>query len=399
MGRVVAIAEQMWVGHYETQMKLFVQILLKRGCRVLVLCPRPETMDCWLDEVLPEYRDKFYASFFPPEKDKSSLRKILLWRSLRNHIRSAEMNTGWSVDIVLLPWLDGLFPDKRWQSPFVRYFMTFPWVGLYFLPSIFRRDVPIPWRSRKRKIMRQCGLFKSKNCFGVGILDEGSYDGLSQRIGEKPVILVPDVTDEQLPVSAGNSVLKIRQKAGGRPIIGLIGVLSPRKGVLNFLRLVASLDPEQCYFLMAGQLMAEGYLPAEQEELKRLLDLGKNENCTFILEYIADAAMVNSLVNVSDILYLAYEKFYHSSGLLTKAAVFKKPVIASKEYCMGKKVEEYKLGITVTEGNLVEISEAVKYLIDADKRKTLVENAEFDLYHDLNNLPKLEEALCKMLQL
>jgi len=399
MDRVVVIAELKWVGHYETQMKLFVQILLKKGCRVIVLCPQPQAMECWVDNTFSEFVDKFHASFLASSKDKSSFRNILLWRSIRNQIRLAERCTGWSVDIVLLAWLDGLFPDKKWQSPVIRYFMTHPWVGLYFLPGIYRRDLEIPWRKRNRKMMRTIGLFKSKHCCGVGILDEGSYEELSKKIAKKPVVLVPDVTDEQLPDSAVASVTAIRQKAGGRPIIGLLGALSPRKGVLNFLRLAETIAPDQCYFLLAGELNVEDFIPAEREELKRLLSLGNSENCSFILEYIADAAMFNSLVKLSDILYLVYDRFFHSSGLLTKAAVFRKPVIVSKEYCMGKRVEEYKMGVTVAEGELTEILEAVKYLIDAHNRETLIERAEFDQYHAVNSLPRLEQTLCKMLRL
>ncbi|MRR06572.1 MAG: hypothetical protein EG828_06440 [Deltaproteobacteria bacterium] len=399
MDRVVVIAELKWVGHFETQMKLFVQILLKKGCRVIIFCPQPQAMECWVDKTFPEFADKFHASFLAAGKEKSSLRKILLWRSVRNRIRLAERCTGWSVDIVLLPWLDGMFPDKKWQSPFIRYFMTHPWVGLYFAPGIFRRDLEMPVRKRNRKMVRTIGLFKSRHCCGVGILDEGSYEELSKKIAEKPVVLVPDVTDERLPDIFAPRVTEIRQKAGGRPIIGLLGALSPRKGVLNFLRVAETINPDQCYFLLAGELNVEDFIPTEREELKRLLSLGKSENCSFILEYVADAAMFNSLVKLSDILYLVYDKFFHSSGLLTKAAVFRKPVIVSKEYCMGKRVEEYKMGVTVAEGELAEILEAVKYLIDAHNRETLIERAEFDHYHAVNSLPLLEQKLCQLLRL
>lgn len=399
MGRVIVIAEQMWVGHCETQMKLFVQILLKRGCTVIVLCPRPEIMVGWVDNCFPEFRGMFRASFFAMGKDKSFLRKILIWKRLRDSIRMVERNTGWSVDSVLLTWLDGLFPEKCWQSPLIRYFMPYPWAGLFFLPNIYRSDVVMRPQSRKRKMKRNLGLFRSENCFGVGILDAGAYVGLSGSLGKKPVFLVPDVTDEQLPEIDANWVTEIRQMAGNRPIVALIGVLNRRKGVLNFLRLAATIDPEQCYFLLAGELIEEWVADEEREELHRLLALGNNENCSFILEHIPDAATVNSLVNVSDILYLAYDRFYHSSGLLTKAAVFKKPVIVSKEYCMGEKVEAYSLGVTVSEGNLVEITEAVTYLIDVRNRAAVIKKAKFNQYHALNSLPMLEGALCEMLWL
>ena len=109
--------------------------------------------------------------------------------------------------------------------------------------------------------------------------------------------------------------------------------------------------------------------------------------------------MLNSLVDACDILYLVYEKFYYSSGLLTKAAVFKKLVIVSKKYSMGKRLEQYKLGVTVAEGNLLETVEAITYLLDDDNRKTLLAEAEFNRYHAFHRLSVLEQTLYQMLKL
>jgi len=175
--------------------------------------------------------------------------------------------------------------------------------------------------------------------------------------------------------------------------------LSPRKGLLNFLRSIALIEPSQCFFLLAGRLIEEEYAPEERDELRKLLTLGNNENCYFDLEYISDAGMVNSLVDACDILYLVYEKFYYSSGLLTKAAVFKKLVIVSKEYSMGKRVDEYKLGVTVSEGNLLEIVEAIKYLLNEDRRNASLDQAEFDRYHAFHRVSVLEQTLYQMLKL
>ena len=400
MGRVVVLVELKWIGHYETQLKLFVGIILKWGWKVIVLCPEPQVMECWVNENLSEYKEKFYVSHLAEDKNKHFMKSINLWRKLQDCIHTAERTTGWQVDIVFLVWLDGLMPGSLWQSPVIRgYFMTYPWVGIYFFPKAYRSDIYMRWSQRVRHRERSKVILKSLNCQGIGVLDEDSYRGLLKELDKKNIFLLPDVTDEQLSDGAADQVRAIRQRAGNRPIIGLIGVLDPRKGVLNFLRSIAAIDSSQCFFLLAGSLSEERYPPKDREELRRLLMLGNNENCYFKLGYISDAAMVNSLVNSCDILYLAYEKFYYSSGLLTKAAVFKKLVIVSKKYSMAKRVEEHKLGVAAAEGSLLETVEAIKYLLDEDNRNRLLAQAEFDRYHHFHCLPMLEQTLYKMLTL
>jgi len=400
LGRVVVLAELNWIGHYETQMKLFVDIILHWGWKVIVLCPEPQIMECWVNNNLPKHKEKFYASHFTADKNKKFMKHVNIWRTLQKCIQKAEGKTEWQVDIVFLTWLDGLLPNALWQSLTIKkFFMNYPWIGLYFIPRPYRSDDNMHWLKRNRRIRRNRVIFASLNCKGIGVLDEGSYGSLLKELGSNRIFLFPDVTDEKLSDSAADRVEEIRQKAKNRPIIGLIGILSPRKGLLNFLRSIAAIEPSQCFFLLAGRLIVEEYAPEERNELRRLLKLGNNENCYFDLEYISDAGMVNSLIDVCDILYLVYEKFYYSSGLLTKAAVFKKLVIVSKEYSMGKRVDEYKLGVTVAEGNLLETVEAIKYLLNEDNRNTLLAKAEFDRYHAFHQVSVLEQTLYQMLKL
>ena len=397
MSKVVVLAELYWIGHFETQMKLLVEIILKWGWKVIVLCPGPLVMDSWVKECLPEYKEQFYASYFAASEKDQILKQIRNWNQLQNCVQSAERKTTWKVDVVFLTGIDGFLPSKIWQSRIIRkYFMTYPWVGIYFQPKPYRSDVDIYWKKRIRQIERTQIMFTSPYCYGIGVLDEDAYNGLVEKIGNSKVFLLPDVTDERLPDDTSTKIAEIRTKAGDRPIVGLIGVLSPRKGVLNLLRSINIIDSSKCFFLMIGKLLEEEFGTEERRELKKLLSLRNTENCYFDLEYISDAEAVNSLVNVCDVLYLAYEDFYYSSGFLTKAAVFKKLVIVSKGYTMGKRVEAYKLGVTVREGNISDTVELINYLVNEDNRNMLLAQAEFDQYHSLHRLSVLEQTLRQM---
>ena len=78
-------------------------------------------------------------------------------------------------------------------------------------------------------------------------------------------------------------------------------------------------------------------------------------NCHFELDYIDDPAEVNAYINMCDVVYMCYENFFYSSGIMTKAAAFGKLMLVSEGYCMGDRVTKYGLGLTVKEKDLDEI--------------------------------------------
>ncbi len=47
----------MWSeGHFETQMQLFLSVLLPEECRLIVLCAKPDRVMGWLADQMPEYK-------------------------------------------------------------------------------------------------------------------------------------------------------------------------------------------------------------------------------------------------------------------------------------------------------------------------------------------------------
>jgi hypothetical protein len=57
------------------------------------------------------------------------------------------------------------------------------------------------------------------------------------------------------------------------------------------------------------------------------------------LNEFPDEAQFNSLVYICDILFAAYNNFPNSSNILTKAAIFQRPVVVSNNFCMEKRVK------------------------------------------------------------
>lgn len=141
-------------------------------------------------------------------------------------------------------------------------------------------------------------------------------------------------------------------------------------------------------FVFAGQLGESSFLP---QELMKIQNIAKSapHNCFFHFERIPDGPQFNSLVYVCDILFAVYNNFPSSSNILTKAAIFKKPVVVSTNFCMGKRVREFSLGLAINEGDTLQCVKALHQL--GYPKLDIVEQTErdFDGYKRLHSIEQL----------
>lgn len=397
--KVVVIAEPYWyAGHFKTQMQLFLSLVLPRGCRVIVLCAEPEEIKGWVVTHFPEYQEALFADYYYLNDgiSRRNLKWGLAWQHLSKVVEKAQKDSGWRVDLVFITFLDP-FVNNIFRTLGFRLKFDYPWVGMYILPEFFRFKSNILKRTIQRinhQMIR--GMAQGQS---MGILDEGVYSAMTSVFPEKKLLVFPDATDERLPKETSHTMARIITEAGGRPILGLVGVLKKRKGLLSFLRAIKEIGPEKYYFLVAGHLPYEEYTTEEKKEIGRLLAFHDKSAGHFTFEFIDDPVVFNDYIAVCDVLFLAYEGFYHSSGILTKAAVFEKLVIASRGYCMGERVEKYGMGLTVTEGNVSDIVEAMKILSDQQKREQLLHEAKFQTYREIHNEAQLGQALQELLEI
>ncbi|MFM7791033.1 MAG: glycosyltransferase family 1 protein, partial [Microcystis panniformis] len=92
---------------------------------------------------------------------------------------------------------------------------------MYFQPPLRKT---LKYQQLRRGILNPLAVLKSKQCLGVAVLDEGIADKLQQKLN-KPVVVLTDITDESPPDMDFEIVKKIRAKAAGRKIVGLLGSL------------------------------------------------------------------------------------------------------------------------------------------------------------------------------
>ena len=386
-----------WLGHGDTQQELYVKELLAMGQRVLVLTIFPQNTERWAAGLSAEKGSRLFIYELKPEEDFVGRKaaKMACWPWTAGQIRLAEKASSWKVDVVLLAWFDGM--TGLWQKLLAPpgLFFTYPWAGLYFIPSHLREDVPMSRRRRSRRRLLDYLAIHGGRCRGIGVLDEGVKAGL-EKIGADTEVL-PEVTEKDVVLS--KEAEKISKLAGGRCIFALVGHLSPRKNLLMFLRMAKEFDENKAFFVLAGKLDLSAFRSEEQEEIKKLLAPSGRGNYYYKLEEVEDPAEFNGFLVCADVVFLVYRNFYHSSGLLAKAAFFGKPVLAAKGYCIGGRVERYGLGLTVESDNYEEILAAAKKMADEDFRRQLVQYACFKEYDRQNSHEALREALVRLLGL
>ena len=331
--KIVALVDTLWMGHHPTYFKLLTKNFLEIGCEVWAFCPNVEDLRNYaMQEIHGECQarlqifqmplighSRIYVTGDGPVKYlKRPIRDTLTyWLTTAAAIDSISWLRNKKPDLVFLAklegWLQGFMPAWLVEKIF-----RYDWTGIYMCPYQFYspRRVHLP-------IIKPERTLSAKNCRVITMLDEEMTKKLSAVL-KKPVLHFPDITDEAPPILNHPILEKIKEKARGRKIIGLIGGLSPRKGLKTFVE-VASKATDK-FFLLAGRF-AEAIDEETEEILKQAQKL---ENCLLHYQRIPDGEEFNAFINLCDIIFAAYIDFKYSSNIMTKAALFKKPIIVSE---------------------------------------------------------------------
>jgi len=383
-------------GHHETYMLSYAKRLLELGNKVLVFYPDitifstlnkqfgTQIKICKINILVnpPFFKNKLLLLL------SNALNTVLLWLKakhvIKKGLRQMEEN---EPDLIMFLWIDS-FLNPYLRSWIIDLFFRFKWTGLYFHPRHLRSQ-----NRRYGKVSKPDSIFKSDLCQFIMTLDENITSKLSSNTN-KTVYVLPDITDETtlLDERTKKDVLSL---ARSRKIIGLLGVISKRKGLLSFIETIKKADVNRYFFIIAGTLSLTDY-NIEQTEVIDSFFKNSHSNCLFILNKIEDGAGFNTLVESCDILFTAYELFFHSSNILTKAALFNRFVIVNDGYLMAERVKKFQTGIAIKQGNDVEILNAIESLsqgkgVDGNKLKP-----NFEGYFSEHSQKKLGNTLSEI---
>lgn len=346
-------------GHYQSIFFLYTQAYLKNGVRVSVACPQPDVIQQQIMESCPEAVDLCRFHKIPSRNLKQKFRRLkpltrAAWWAragrITRRIHRLDHHSG-PVFFMNITHLRGTV----WTDRFTDRLMPTPWAAFIYDSSCVRGR-PIDPKS----IQHQFNFLHTTSCQAFGVMDEKMVAPLQKVFPEINIQFLPDTTPEEinaLPPFAE----KINPRSKGRKIVGLLGMLHKRKGLIKALELAEKRT--DLFFVFAGACDLSKMTDEEKIFVHGLID-HQPENCFFHLHRIEKESDFNALLQQIDLVYAVYPHFTNTSGLLTKAGLFGTPcLVAEGDTCMADRVQKYDLGATVPADDLSAYSKAIDALL------------------------------------
>jgi len=300
-------------------------------------------------------------------------------------------------DLVFFCWLDAYILGG---SRTVRHLLplAFPlrWSGLFFHPWHLRTE---DGEGRQTQVATE-HMLRAAGCVSVAVLDEGIAETLEAKVRRR-VVTFPDDTDDRLPESEDPLVASIRARAGARKTIGLIGAMEKRKGVLRLMEVAERSLGREWFFVFVGELGEGVRKTYTEEELHRIDETVRRgmPNALFHFGFLPGERQFNAVVAACDALFAAYDPFFHSSGILAKAACFETPVIVSRRYCMHERVQRFSMGVSVDPDDLRDIISALECVLDEHAFRARVGGApDYAGYRAVHSRENLMSAFASVVE-
>ena len=404
--QVITLVDWRWLGHHPNYFVNYAVAIAKAGYRVMPLCSNPEDFSSRLAALLSSgsshelkalIDDPIQLTHPMPSKIRPARYRGWhnAWRrftGLGKQLRHLEKTKEIKIGIVFFACIyDHDFEHFRK----VEKGFGFPWSGLYLHARSFRMPgSPMPYTG---VIPCPEKIFSSELMRSAAVLDEGALAPMGDIAGGKPIVLMPDFTDEDLPADGDDGAglaNKIMSFAQGRPVVCLLGHLQRTKGLSDFTMAAQNEHMNGVVFFLGGEL---NWTEIDSDEIKKLKRAWANsDNIITHFTDLADA-QINAVISASDVVYAAYKDFPNSSNILTKAAVLKKPVIVSDGYVMAERVRKYGLGEVVTEGDAEDVAKTLKRMLAEGYSENLESRARWDEYHSVHAVERLPECFEQLL--
>ena len=223
--------------------------------------------------------------------------------------------------------------------------------GIYFRPFLRPKDLvrlraglgDFARHMRKRIVLAASLRNPHLTClFSLDPYFAEEYNSPTTRI-----LSLPDGVDPQQPSASPSETRHKWAVEHGRKLALFFGSLAERKGIIQTLKAVRLLSPENQAKLCLA--LVGTVAPADQQALMEQLDILKETSGVQIvkaLRFVSDTEMIN-LFSASDLILLPYQQHAGSSGILVRAAQAGKPVLGSNYGLIGRYIRDFGLGIAV----------------------------------------------------
>jgi glycosyltransferase involved in cell wall biosynthesis len=187
-------------------------------------------------------------------------------------------------------------------------------------------------------------VLRRSRCNKIAVLDERYAEWLHRRTG-KQIVAYPEMTLVATSEPPPELVRMIDSRREGRVVVGVLGALHRRKGVGLLIDMIKEEDTCDFLFVLAGACSFGSFLPQHRAFLER--EIHRRDNIIFLPQAVTLESDFNAIVAACDVVYGVYRDHLHSSGLLSKAAAFGKPLLVSEGALMAKRVRDYGIGRVV----------------------------------------------------
>ena len=118
----IALVDFYSLGHHSSYLRLYSQILLELGYRVIVFSPIDQDLSSWQKECFPQFGQVFFSFFLHPPsapsvripKLNNFLNRLNIWRHVGKALKNAEKRTKQTINLVFFLWLDEFIMPVPW---------------------------------------------------------------------------------------------------------------------------------------------------------------------------------------------------------------------------------------------------------------------------------------------
>jgi len=394
-----------WFGHSPHCMECVLPYFLDRGWQVYHLTDKPEAAARYFSESALAGHEKIrhigmveVPSEKPTRRKDAQLCRVEAhWKGVQLALEKLYQELGRKVGI-FHTWVD-LYSHEYLSPSIIAAAMPAPWTGLYVHPAELR--IYKTWKRRVfdnlRDLLNRGKMFPSRlKAFNVPharkifFLDEGIPAKAKKFFRlEVPLEFFPE-SSRPLHVADSFKFPELEKFCKeGRPILGILGFLSKRKGLLTVAR-VARCEGINWSFIFAGSIDWGDFNEVEKQEVESFL---KNhpKNVLFLNRSLTEEEFSFTL-GICDVLYIAYENFFHSSGIQLKAAYLKKPIIAGPKHLIAERTRKFGLGWCLPEISVTALTDLLNH-IDENEFKRVIDSALFEEFCEEHSPERLTKCL------
>lgn len=195
------------------------------------------------------------------------------------------------------------------------------------------------------------GLFKQIFLLNPFLVEECNNELLHTKVNYLPDPWLCDKNIAKSPAEFDYNIIT------GKKVILQYGVGDARKGTQLLLQALSiTKSSSEIVLCIAG-------VQKNQELVKLIEQLKSKLNIILINRYIAQSEE-DFLFKHADFIAIPYISHYGSSNILSKAAFYTKPVVASDYDLIGKLVNKYELGLTFTNNNAESLAAVIDKIMN-----------------------------------